>query len=173
MKPVNVKERRKAFQRFLLFFILTIAVILITIFFGIKIPYKENSKLQEQIALYEKANQFQDNFAKTMNETQSLLDTVNQDVVKSGLLDGRITQKIQEMDAMLNKNEVNSTTIYTQIIKQMNNAQSDKKALRAAGNKDSVVAMYNSQIQELKNSLTKWQDSYRQLETQNLMLRQK
>ncbi|MFV0606735.1 MAG: hypothetical protein ACK5NK_12930, partial [Niabella sp.] len=74
---------------------------------------------------------------------------------------------------MLNKNEVNSTTIYTQIIKQMNNAQSDKKALRAAGKKDSVVAMYNSQIQELKNSLTKWQDSYRQLETQNLMLRQK
>lgn len=173
MKPVNVQERRKTFQRFLLFFVLTMAVIMATIFFGIRIPYKENSKLQEQLAMVEKENQFKEDFARTMSETQSLLDTVNQDAARSGLIDGRITQKIQEMDAMLGKNEVGAKTIYSQIIKSMNNTQSDKKGLRAAGNKDSVVAMYNTQIQELKNSLTKWQDSYRQLETQNLMLRQK
>ena len=144
-----------------------------TIFFGIRIPYKENSRLQEQLAMVEKENQFRNDFAKAMSETQSLLDTVNQDAAKSGLMDGRITQKIQEMDAMLNKNEAGNKTLYSQVIKAMNNTQSDKKGLRAAGNKDSVVAMYNAQIQELKNSLTKWQDSYRQLETQNLMLRQR
>ncbi len=173
MKPINAQERRKTFQRFLLFFILTMAVIMATIFFGIRIPYKENSKLQEQLAMAEKENQFRNDFARSMAETQSLLDTVNLDAAKSGLIDGRITQKIQEMDALLNKNEVGSKNLYSQIIKSMNNTQSDKKGLRAAGNKDSVVAMYNAQIQELKNSLTKWQDSYRQLETQNLMLRQK
>lgn len=173
MKPINTEERKKTFQRFLLFFIITMAVIMTTIFFGIRIPYKENSKLQEQLAMAEKENHFQNDFAKSMAEAQSLLDTVNQDAAKSGLIDGRITQKIQELDALVNKNEVSSPTLYAQIIKAMNNTQSDKKGLRAAGNKDSVVAMYNAQIQELKNSLTKWQDSYRQLETQNLMLRQK
>ncbi len=173
MKPINAQERKKTFQRFLLFFILTIAIIMTTIFVSIRIPYKENAKLQEQLAIVEKENQFRNDFARAMGETQNLLDTVNQNTVASGLIDGRITQKIQEMDALLNKNEVNSKVLYTQIIKSMNNTQSDKKALRAAGNKDSVVAMYNAQIQELKNSLTKWQESYRQLETQNLMLRQK
>lgn len=173
MKPLNAQERRSSFWRFLLFFFITLAVIITAIFFGIKIPYAENKKLQEQLAIVSKENQFKDEFTASMAEAQALLDTVNQDPLKSGLVDGRITQKVQQMDAMINKAELNSKTIYTQIIKGLNNTQSDKTALRAAGNKDSVVAMYNSQIQELKNSLTKWQDSYKQLEMQNLILRQK
>ncbi|MFT4092332.1 MAG: type VI secretion system TssO [Niabella sp.] len=173
MKPLNVHERQKAFQRFLLFFILTLAVIVTAIFFGVKIPYAENEKLQEQLAVVEKENHFRDDFTSAMGEAQSLLDTVNMDPQKSGLLDGRITQKIQEMDAMIAKNEVTSKGLYNQVIKALNNTQSDKKGLRAASNKDSVVAMYNAQIQELKNSLAKWQESYNQLQTQNLILRQK
>nr|WP_262915264.1 type VI secretion system transmembrane protein TssO [Niabella ginsengisoli] len=152
---------------------MTIAVIITAIFFGIKIPYAENEKLQEQLAIVDKENLFRNDFTSTMAEAQSLLDTVNIDPQKSGLLDGRITQKIQEMDAILSKNEVTSKGLYSQVIKALNNMQSDKRGLRAAGNKDSVVAMYNAQILELKNSLVKWQESYNQLQTQNLILRQK
>ncbi|MCH5597546.1 type VI secretion system transmembrane protein TssO [Niabella ginsengisoli] len=136
-------------------------------------PYAENEKLQEQLAIVDKENLFRNDFTSTMAEAQSLLDTVNIDPQKSGLLDGRITQKIQEMDAILSKNEVTSKGLYSQVIKALNNMQSDKRGLRAAGNKDSVVAMYNAQILELKNSLVKWQESYNQLQTQNLILRQK
>lgn len=173
MKPLNAKERRSAFQRFLLFFTLTILVIVAAVFFGVKIPYAENEKLQAQLAAVDKENHFRDDFTLSMSEAQSLLDTVNMDPQKSGLLDGRITQKIQEMDAMLSKNDITSKTLYNQVIKSLSNTQTDKKGLRAAGNKDSVVAMYNMQIQELKNSLAKWQESYNQLQTQNLILRQK
>lgn len=173
MKPLNTHERQAAFQRFLLFFILTVCIIVAAVFFGVKIPYAENEKLQAQLTAVDKENHFRDDFTNAMADAQSLLDTVNIDPQKSGLLDGRITQKIQEMDAMLAKNDVTSKTLYNQIIKSLNNTQSDKKGLRAAGNKDSVVAMYNVQIQELKNSLAKWQESYNQLQTQNLILRQK
>ncbi|HMR82912.1 MAG TPA: type VI secretion system TssO [Niabella sp.] len=173
MKPLNIQERQKAFQRFLLFFILTVAVIVTAIFFGVKIPYAENEKLQEQLSIVDKENRFREDFSRAMAEAQSLLDTVNMDPQKSGLLDGRITQKIQEMDALLAKNDVTSKGLYNQVIRALNNAQSDKRGLRAAGNKDSVVAMYNAQILELKNSLAKWQESYNQLQTQNLILRQK
>jgi len=173
MKPNNSTERSSAFTRFLLFFLLTIALIVTTIFFGIRIPYAENEKLREQLAIIEKENEFRDHFADNMQQAQSLLDTVNMDAAKSGLIDGRITQKIQEMDAQLNKNNTSSKEIYSHIIKALNNTQTDKKGLRAASSKDSVVAMYNAQIQELKNSLTKWQESYKQLEMQNLLLRQK
>jgi uncharacterized coiled-coil DUF342 family protein len=173
MKPNNVQERRSTFQRFLLFFVLTVLVIGALVFVGMRLPYAENQKLREQLAQVEKENQFRDQFARTMAETQNLLDTVNLDRVKSGLIDGRITQKIQEMDASLNKNDIPSKDIYSQIVKAMNNTQTDRRGLRAAGNQDSVVANYNTQIQELKNSLTKWQESYKQLEMQNLILRQK
>ncbi len=173
MKPNNARERSQAFNRFLLFFILTILVIITAVFFGVKIPYAENEKLQAQLAAVEKENRFREDFTTAMAEALELLDTVNMDAQKSGLLDGRITQKIQDLDAMLAKNDITSKNLYNQIIKSLNNTQSDKRGLRAAGNKDSVVAMYNVQIQELKNSLTKWQESYNQLQMQNMILRQK
>lgn len=173
MRSINAQERSKAFNRFLLFFLLTIAVIITAVFFGIKIPYAENEKLQQQLAAVDKENRFREDFTTAMAEAQNLLDTVNMDPQKSGLLDGRITQKIQDLDAMLAKNDITSKSLYNQVIKALNNTQSDKRGLRAAGNKDSVVAMYNVQIQELKNSLAKWQESYNQLQMQNLILRQK
>lgn len=172
MNPDNKSERNSAFARFLLFFFLTIAIVIVTIFFGIRIPYSENEKLHEQLAIVEKENQFKDNFATNMLQTQGLLDSINIDPARAGLVDGRVTQKIQEMDAALNKNETGAKEIYSQIIKALNNTQTDKKGLRAASNKDSVVAMYNAQIQELKNTVSQWQESYRQLETQNLLLKQ-
>jgi len=173
MKAVNSKERSRAFQRFLLFFLLTLGVIVATIFVGIKIPYAENKKLREQIITADSEQVFRNDFLARLHEAQSLLDTVNQATATSGLIDGRITQKIQEMDAMVAKSPgMRDKDLYAQVIKGLNNAKSDKAALRAAGNKDSVVAMYNKQIQDLNNSLTKWQESYKQLEMQNLILKQ-
>ena len=81
MKPLNIQERQKAFQRFLLFFILTVAVIVTAIFFGVKIPYAENEKLQEQLSIVDKENRFREDFSRAMAEAQSLLDTVNMDPV--------------------------------------------------------------------------------------------
>ena len=173
MKAVNTKERSIAFQRFLLFFILTISVIGAAIFVSVRIPYAENKKLRDQIAIADSEQMFRNNFLESVKQTQSLLDTVNQAAGSAGLIDGRITQKLQEMDAMVAKNaDPNNKDLYAQIIKSFNNARSDKAAIRAAGNKDSVVAMYNKQIQDLNNSLTKWQESYNQLEMQNRILKQ-
>lgn len=172
MRPINTQERRKSFQRFLLFFIITVAIMATTLFFGIKIPYAENDKIREQLTQMENENHFRDNFSSGMAETLALLDTVNLDAAKSGLIDGRITQKLQDLDAMVNKQELTSKTIYTQIIKALGDAQTDKRGLRAASNKDSVVALYNSQVQELKNQISKWQESYNQLRMQNDLLRQ-
>lgn len=173
MKAINSIDRRKAFQRFLLFFILTISLLVTTIFVGTRVPYSENKKLREQIALSDSEQVFKLAFLDKMRQAQGLIDTVNLVPSASGLIDGRITQKIQEMDAMLAQNAtINNKDIYAQIIKTLNNAKSDKALLRAAANKDSVVALYNQQIQDLKNSLAKWQESYKQLEMQNLILRQ-
>lgn len=174
MKPTNTTDRRKAFQRFLIFFILTVALITTTIFVGTRVPYSENKKLREQIALSDSERLFSSSFLGNMQQAQSLLDTVNQAAGSAGLIDGRITQKIQEMDAMVaKKTALMNKDLYIQIIKALNNAKSDKAMLRAAGNKDSVVAMYTQQIQDLKNSLSKWQESYKSLEMQNLILKQR
>ncbi|HRB59498.1 MAG TPA: type VI secretion system TssO, partial [Niabella sp.] len=155
------------------FFILTIALMAATIFVGTRVPYSENKKLRDQIALSDSEQVFRLAFLDNMQQAQGLIDTVNLVPSTSGLIDGRITQKIQEMDAMLAKNtSINNKDLYAQIIKTLNNAKSDKAMLRAAANKDSVVALYNQQIQDLKNSLAKWQESYKQLEMNNLILRQ-
>ena len=172
MIPENIQERKKAFGRFLLFFTLTILVLGTTVFFGIRLPYVENSKLREQLAIVDSENVFRDNFLSTMMQAQSLIDTVNMAPASSGLVEGRITQNIQSLDAMISTSNSSSKSIYVQIIKALNISQSDKAALRAAGNKDSVVSMYNTKIEELNAALTKWQSAYKQLEMENMMLKQ-
>lgn len=172
MIPENIQERKKAFGRFILFFTLTILTLGTAVFFGIRLPYVENNKLREQLAIVDSENVFRDNFLSQMLQAQSLLDTINKVPASSGLLEGRITQNIQSLDAMINTSNNSSKTIYVQIVKALNLSQSDKAALRAAGNKDSVVSMYNSKIGELNTALTKWQDAYKQLEMENMMLKQ-
>ena len=53
-----------------------------------------------------------------MAETQSLFDTVNLDVTRAGLIDGRITQKVQDMDALINKTDLSSKTLYSQVVRR-------------------------------------------------------
>lgn len=168
MKPENAKERSNAFGRFILFFILTIAVMATAIFFGIRVPYAENNKLRERLSRVDSEVVFRENFMVSMMQAQTLLDSINKvPPVVASLIDGRITQNIQSMDAMIGKNDSTSyRKIYVQVVKALTDAKADKTSLRAASSKDSLVANYNRQIEDLKANLQQWKDAYNQLKMQ-------
>lgn len=165
MKPDNSKDRSSAFGRFLLFFLLTVVVMAVAIFFGIRVPYAENNKLRERLSRVDSEIVFRENFMVSMMQAQTLLDSVNKvSPTMAGLIDGRITQCLQSMDAMIGKSDsTHSKKIYTQIIKALNDSKSDKTSLRAASSKDSLASNYNRQIEDLKTNLQQWKDAYFQL----------
>src|SRR5687768_18381818 len=127
----NSAERRRAFLRFLLFYIITTALIVGAAFFGIYVPFKQNQQLQDQLNVVQREKEFDKQFFTLMQETKSLLDTVNSAGPSIDVIEGRIAQKIQEMDAILNKDSISGKRIYSQVVQYFTDAKNDKKTLRS------------------------------------------
>ncbi|HLA57996.1 MAG TPA: type VI secretion system TssO, partial [Puia sp.] len=77
LKALNAKERNQAFLKFLLFFLLTLVLVVTAIYFDFKLPLKENNYLQKEIDQQRQIEHNQENFVNTMNEAVRLLDSLD------------------------------------------------------------------------------------------------
>ena len=82
MMPLNTAERKSAFFLFLLFFIISLVIVVATVFFGVQVPLKQNELLKSQIADFQNDREFLQKFSGKVSETWSMLDKIDK-------LDGR------------------------------------------------------------------------------------
>ena len=162
MKPKNSAERSKVFTRFIIFYIISIAIILVAVYFGVRVPVRQNKQLQAQLDVAQQESDFDRRFFGLMSETKHLLDTVNMSGPQTDVVEGRITQKIQEMDAMINQDSIRGKRIYSQVVQYFTDAKNDKKMIRA-GDKQKVVEDFEKSKAELVNQLTENQNKYNTL----------
>ncbi|MBI9060185.1 MAG: hypothetical protein JEZ01_20625 [Labilibaculum sp.] len=76
MKSLNVKQRRKAFISFLFLFLLTSSLVVVIVFFNLKVPEKENRYLHnrlEYLSLEEKNTNL---FGEKMDKVKNLIDSI-------------------------------------------------------------------------------------------------
>ncbi len=155
MKPLNSPERKSAYLNFLLFFAITVVIVVITAFFGMKVPFKQNDQLQEKIAGFQNEKSFAENFAAKYADTKGILDTVNKAGIQAELLDQKITDGIKSLSAMVD----NDTTIvkknYSNIIQNLAELQFAKKQLRDVSSSDQNMTQYMQQIEGLKSDLAR------------------
>lgn len=137
MAPHNENERNRALRNFLLFFILTIALIIAAVFFSVEVPLKQNEQLREQMALVENERIFSASFVNKMAETMNLLDSVmlNEVQGKAELIDGSITANLQKMNSMIN-DFISAKSLYQNTVLNLADLQRAKKQLREASGKD-------------------------------------
>ena len=137
MSPHNQAERSHAFRNFLLFFILTVALIIAAVFFSIQVPLKHNEQLREQLTLVENERTFSSTFVNKMSETMNLLDSImlNEVQGKAELIDGKITENLQKMNAMIN-DSLSGKSLYRNVVLNFADLQRAKKQLRDASGKD-------------------------------------
>ena len=173
MKPKNSPERRKAFIRFVIFYIISTALIITAVFFGLQVPFKENKQLQSQLETVYKERDFDRKFFELMSETRKMLDTVNSAGTKTEFVEGRIDRKIQEMDAILNKDSISGKKIYSELVLIFNEAKNDKKLIRLASDKDATVKLLDEQIKQLKQNLEGWRTEYDKQQIQLMQLQNK
>jgi hypothetical protein len=169
MKPQNSAERTKAFIRFLILYIATTALIITAVFFGIYVPFKQNKQLQDQLNVVQKEKDFDRQFFTLMQDTKSLLDTVNSAGSSIDVIEGRIAQKIQEMDAILSKDSISGKRIYSQVVQYFTDAKNDKKTLRSS-DKQKIIADCEQLNAELKRKLEENKTQYDKLYYQYLSL---
>jgi hypothetical protein len=173
MQPQNTAERKKAFSRFLILYIITTAIIIGAVYFGIQVPFQQNKKLQEQLAGIEKERDFGRAFFTQLSDAKALLDSVNRPGVQSELVDGQIDSKLQQLTAMIEKDSVSEKRLYQEIIKTYFEIKDDKKRIRAAGDKDAQAAEFEAQLSQWKTKYDDCRNTYTQLLTQYNMSMQR
>ena len=152
MTPLNAEARRKAFITFLLFFTGTAALLIIAIFFGVQVPFKQNEKLREQLAVAQKTKTFSEGFESRMDEMKRLMDSVNRPGVQAELVDGAITQKLTMMNTSISDSAA-TPKLYHDIVNAYADLQAAKKSVRDASSKDDVVKNSQAQIEDLKQQV--------------------
>lgn len=153
MQPLNAAERKKAFLSFLLFFVLTTALIVATVVAGFQVPTRQIGRLQQQVAAYDRQKLFTESFAEKMEDTKTLLDSVNRPGVQAALVDGRISDNLKTMNSMVDADTAAVKKLYQDIVHNLADLQDAKKQLRAAAAQDANLSQNLQQIEMLKSDL--------------------
>lgn len=155
MKPLNVSERNKAFRNFLIFFIITIAIIIAAVFFSVQVDAEENRQLKDEKKVTERQRDFTEEFVDKMETTIKLLDSVNLPNVKSHLIDAAIDDNLDSMLAMTNNDtSAQLKSLYKNIVYNFYDLQGAKKQLREASGNDATFSKLQKENDQLHSRLS-------------------
>lgn len=131
MKPQNATERNKAFTRFIVFYVITTALIVGAVYFGVQVPFRQNKQLQDQLDVVQKEKEFNYKFSGLMRETKALIDTVNASGPNMAVIETKIAANLIEMEKMINADSISGKRLYTQVWQSLTDAKNDKKLIRS------------------------------------------
>jgi hypothetical protein len=98
MQPVlNSKERNIAFLQFLVFFLITVALIVGAIYYNFQTDNENNKILRARLDKYESGIEKQKRFVALMGETKVLLDSLSKPRTNTLLLDLMLEPKLKEL----------------------------------------------------------------------------
>ncbi|HTN36483.1 MAG TPA: type VI secretion system TssO [Arachidicoccus sp.] len=153
MKPLNASDRKNALWSFILYYAISIALVVTVVFFGMQVPFRQNDLLKTHITQFQKQRQFMETFSSKMIDAQNLLDSVNRPGVASDLIDGQIADVLTKMNSMIVSDTTIPKAIYTGIVGNFSNLKDAKGQLRNAGNNDAIINTLRQQLSDYQNKL--------------------
>lgn len=92
---LNAKLRNQAFGKFIVFFVLTIGIIVTAVYFDFSIRSKETNLLREKIRNFENQMYHQEQFIVLMDTAKNLIDSMGKSAQFNPLLDREIADKLK------------------------------------------------------------------------------
>ena len=162
MEPLNAAERRKAFSNYLLFFIITIAIVVAAVFFWIQVPFQQNKQLTEQMKLVEAQRLFTQKFESNMNEVMRLFNELKKKEVDATLTDGKIEERIKAMNALIESDssfaaDPNASVVKglsVSVVASLSELRTATREITNATNKDENLSELKQEINNLRSELT-------------------
>nr|WP_315026261.1 type VI secretion system TssO [uncultured Chryseobacterium sp.] len=115
MEVLNQTQRRNAYWFFVLFFILTVSVLIISIFFNTYFPFKENRLLRAENARMKKEMEVQNKFSFQLEKVKVAVDSIGvpkqNDFFNEKLALSILADMYRQLpkDSLMNKNMYNNT----------------------------------------------------------------
>ncbi|HPI53657.1 MAG TPA: type VI secretion system TssO [Chitinophagaceae bacterium] len=169
MEALNKKERNDAYASFLVFFLITAAILLLAVFFAYQVPFKENERLRAQLKRYDHENEFMNTFLGKMSEAKGLLDSVNLPNAQAPVIEGRISDQVKVMGSMVSSDSIRDKRLYETAIQTMIALQDAKKLLRNSSATESNLGAVQQQLNDLRMQLNMCEQQKTQMQTTLMM----
>ena len=135
MEIVNKEQRTKAYWFFVLFFAITVTIVVIAMFANVHFPFEENKLLQEKNAKLEKDIAIQNHFAADLEKVKVAVDSIGVSNLKDDFFNEKLALSIlADMYKQLPKDTLNNKNMYNNTIlvcKQYIDAKKHIKKLTA------------------------------------------
>lgn len=155
MKSKNSRERRISFLKFISLFVVTVAMILVAVYFNFKIPEKENEILRTQIKTISSENDYQSKFYSEMMILKEMIDTLGTPGQNISYENSLISAKIVELEK--NIPTKSSSPVYDThmaIAKLFVELQNAKLKMNTLEDSEMTIAEYKLAYENCKNALT-------------------
>jgi hypothetical protein len=133
MKPLNQAERRKAYLNFLLLFIITTICVVAAVFFGMRVPFEENKKLQQQIIAYQNAQAFSEKFSARISDLKTLIDTLGSPAIQTESVNNQINSILTDLQNQKDKAVSGNDNIYSKTLTALYDLSGAKYSLAKSG----------------------------------------
>ena len=135
MEIVNKEQRTKAYWFFVLFFAITVSIVVIAMFANVHFPFEENKLLKEKNAKLEKDIAIQNHFAADLEKVKVAVDSIGVSNLKDDFFNEKLALSIlADMYKQLPKDTLNNKNMYNNTIlvcKQYIDAKKHIKKLTA------------------------------------------
>ena len=135
MEIVNQEQRTKAYWFFVLFFAITVTIVVIAMFANVHFPFEENKLLKEKNAKLEKDIAIQNHFAADLEKVKVAVDSIGVSNLKDDFFNEKLALSIlADMYKQLPKDTLNNKNMYNNTIlvcKQYIDAKKHIKKLTA------------------------------------------
>lgn len=158
---INSKERTQAYFKFLLFFVITVIVVVMAIYFDFYTPSRENKLLKDEVYVQRRQEANQQKFVEKMTRAITLLDSLNNSKNYSEQLRFQINAQIDD----LRKLQENAGGLYNDL-----NRAVIENMLALIERKKTITALEGS-IQKYKDDLESCKSQGQQMQAQLAMPR--
>lgn len=162
MVPLNSSERRQSYFIFLLFFVVSISIVVLTIFYGVQIPTRQNEQLKRQVSDLQKEQTFLKVFAVKLSKTKNMLAKINLPGVDPST-ESYISANLDTLN-FLGIDTISHGKIYSDITASLFALDQALKQLRANGSTSDQVAKLQQELKDTQRDLTQCQVNVAQLE---------
>jgi hypothetical protein len=132
MKPLNSAERTNAFLRFLLLFLITVALMITVIFFSIQLPWVENNQLRDQVVKLQREKESSEAFGKDMKEAQLALKNYTNKDELSVATQAKVQNGIDKLRDRVRKIPNGENSMYELIVENLTELNEAKRKLKDA-----------------------------------------
>lgn len=149
MRVLNKQERTKAFLWFLLFFVITVGLFVVAVFFNFQVPSRENATLRKELSTFRQEQAFQGEFQDRLNKVLKNLDSVDVPGQNAEYIDRVVIDDLADIRKRIPREAVTHYGLYDNFVQTCLSLQQTHQELRKLSNAQQTIAQQKERIQDL------------------------